>query len=374
MEELKLGALRVRGWSRGCELCWRGSKAVVFITGLCNLYSSCFYCTISSWRRGRDVQFVDEIEVKDVSDVIAELRAIDAEGMSVTGGEPALVLDRVLRYIKIVRGELGAKLHIHMYTNGVLMDEEKLSKLADVGLDEIRFHSWDDDVWNLVEAAQDSGLCVGFEMPAIPLSPYIRRLKDLALHLDRGGGRFLNLNELEFSEMNRKELLHMGLKPSPESEVAVSGSRDAAKDVLSFVERNTGIDGYFCPAAQKDYQMWTRWRRRAKRAAESYEDVTEDGTVFRVELSGSKLLLRRITHALHGEDFAVSGEKVMMPLNTFKKLVEEDLVDLNDLECFGVEYAPLPGRRIEVARYPCSFLLRSLKKDFEVKARKQQSS
>jgi len=361
LEELELGALRVRGWSRGCELCWRGSKVVVFVTGLCNLYNSCFYCTISPWRRDRDVQFVDEIEIKNTDDIIAELKAVDAEGMSITGGEPTLVLDRVLKYVKVVKEEFGARFHIHMYTNGTLMDEKKLSKLADVGLDEIRFHSWDEKAWNLVEVARDCGLCAGFEMPVIPMSPYIRRLKDLALHLDRMGGGFLNLNELEFGEANRKKLLRMGLKPSSESEVAVSGSKEVAKDILNFVERNTGIKGYFCPAIQKDYQMWVRWRRRARRTAESYEDVTEDGTIFRVELCGNDSLLRKIIHALHGKSFAVSEGKVVMPLDTFKKLVEEGLVDLNNLECFGVEYAPLPGRRIEVARYPCSFLMRSLR-------------
>ena len=83
MRRLAHGALAVRGRSHSCDLCLRGSKLVLFITGICPRYGECFYCTIGPGRRGRDIVLADEIEVRSDDDVLWEARAIGAEGAGI---------------------------------------------------------------------------------------------------------------------------------------------------------------------------------------------------------------------------------------------------------------------------------------------------
>jgi pyruvate formate-lyase activating enzyme-like uncharacterized protein len=70
----------------GCRLCTKGSKMVLFVTGLCD--SSCYYCPISQEKSGRDVVFADEMPVIDEADILFEAKAIRSEGAGISGGDP----------------------------------------------------------------------------------------------------------------------------------------------------------------------------------------------------------------------------------------------------------------------------------------------
>lgn len=356
MEELPLGALRVRGWSKGCELCWEGAKIVLFVTGRCPLYSSCPYCTISEWRRGKDIVMVDENPVSMDEDVLREAHLISALGAGITGGEPSLVPERVAHYVKLLKERFGRSFHIHMYTNSLGIDEDSLSTLREAGLDEIRFHSWDKRLWNKMKLALDMGFIVGAEMPSIPEKPWINRLKELASFLDRIGASYMNLNELEFTPSNRERLLGMGLRPRLDSEVAVQGSAEAAKEVLGFVERKTGIMGYYCPALQKEYQMRMRWIRRARRVAKEYEEPTEDGTLIYGEVSGHREALMYISMKYGGS--IVEGKLLMDPYR-FQEAAEE--VKSMGLDGRLVEVMPTDDRK-ELQAFPLDFVLREMRR------------
>jgi len=343
MEKLKFGALRVRGWSKGCELCWKGAKMVLFITGICPLYGECFYCTISERRRGKDIVFADEVEVKKDEDILREAELISARGAGITGGEPTLVPDRVISYTKILKERFGSNFHIHLYTNGLML-RESIKAFSDVGVNEIRLHSWDESRWSVIREIKDFGMQAGAEIPAIPDERYEEKIKRLALELDRMGADFLNLNEMEFSDSNRISLLSLGFKPDELSEVAVKGSRNLAEKILEFIEKETGIYGYFCPAIQKDYQMWMRWKRRSKKVALPFETPTRDGTLLRIEVKNpSERILK-----LAGSIAHIDGDRVFLPLEILDELDEIE-------ECYIVECAPTDDR-IELARYPCKLL------------------
>ncbi len=357
MEELPLGALRVRGWSRGCELCWEGAKAVLFVTGRCPLYETCPYCTISGWRRNRDLVMVDENPVSDDEDLLREIQLISALGVGITGGEPSLVVERVARYVRLLKERFGRKFHTHMYTNGWGIDERSLSLLREAGLDEIRFHSWDRRIWNKMKPALDEGFAVGAEMPSIPGEPWESKLRELAIHLDRIGAGFLNLNELEFTPSNRDRLLSMGFRPRVDSEVAVMGSAEAARRVLEYIERETGIMGYYCPAMQKEYQVRMRWYRRAQNVAREYEEPTDEGTLVYGEVEGPKEALLYLSTKHGGE---ISGGKLLMNPHTFQEIADE-IVRMG-LTGRLVEVMPTDERKV-LQIFPIDFLLREMRRN-----------
>ena len=121
----------------GCQLCRQGAKMVLLITGLCR--RRCFYCPLSSEKRGRDVVFADEMPVEEMPHIIEEAEAIDALGTGITGGDPLLVLSRTLRVIELLKRHFGDEHHIHLYT-GTPASMEQVQSLAQAGLDELRFH------------------------------------------------------------------------------------------------------------------------------------------------------------------------------------------------------------------------------------------
>ncbi|HID73677.1 MAG TPA: radical SAM protein, partial [Thermoplasmata archaeon] len=100
----------------GCALCEKGAKMVLLVTGLCDC--ACWYCPLSDRKRGRDVVFANERQIRpeDTEALLHEARMIDTLGTGLTGGDPAVVSDRALRYIEVLKEAFGPGHHIHMYT------------------------------------------------------------------------------------------------------------------------------------------------------------------------------------------------------------------------------------------------------------------
>ena len=113
-KEIEGDSLLVGKLPLGCTLCTKGSKMVLFVTGLCD--SSCYYCPISQEKSGRDVVFADEMPVADEADILFEVKAINGEGAGISGGDPLCDLDRTLKYIRLLKKEHGLEFHLHLYT------------------------------------------------------------------------------------------------------------------------------------------------------------------------------------------------------------------------------------------------------------------
>ena len=69
---------------KGCQLCVKGEKLVLFITGLCP--RNCFYCPISDQKYKKDVIYADEWLVKKEEEIIEEARLIGAKGAGIKAG------------------------------------------------------------------------------------------------------------------------------------------------------------------------------------------------------------------------------------------------------------------------------------------------
>jgi len=291
---------------KGCQLCTKGAKLVLFVTGMCG--RGCYYCPLSERRRDKDVTYANERPVKSKRDIIKEAELIDALGTGLTGGDPSLRFGRVLSYIRLLKRRFGKNHHIHMYCGGDLSIEQ-LRKLKRAGLDELRFHTWSAKP---VEQALKVGIRAGVEIPAIPGT--FRRTTKLFRELDRIRCTFVNLNEMEFSDTNLVELKARGFKIKSDESMAVKGSEEFARKVLNWAARNTHLNIHYCPSALKDnVQLRNRLRRRAKNVARPHEVINEDG-----------LLVKGIIHGLPDDKLTAVRRRLIRSYKIPKELVVID--------------------------------------------------
>ncbi|WP_202320307.1 radical SAM protein [Archaeoglobus neptunius] len=250
----------------GCRLCRRGSKLVLFVTGKC--MHSCFYCPISKERSGRDVIYANERKVRSIEDFLEEAELMGADGVAITGGEPLLKIERVAEFLKIAK-ELD--MHVHLYTS-LPAGEEKLRKLRK--LDEIRFHPPEllkpEAYADSIRAAKKLGMDAGFEIPALRFD---ERIVEIANDLDA----FLNVNQLEVSETNWREIVGRGY--------AVKDYYVETPEVIKAYEKASKF--HYCSARFKDVaQFRRRLIRMAMNHPEFYE-ITGDGTVVCCRIDGN---------------------------------------------------------------------------------------
>jgi hypothetical protein len=291
---------------KGCRLCIKGAKLVIFVTGLCK--RGCYYCPLSEGRRDKDVIYANERPVKSKRDIIEEAELIDALGTGITGGDPSLRLRRVLSYIRLLKRRFGKRHHIHMYCGGEL-SVGQLRRLKRAGLDELRFHTWSAKP---VELALKAGIRAGVEIPAIPGT--FRLTTKLLRELDRIHCPIVNLNELEFSDTNLTELKARGFEIKSDESMAVRGSEEFARRVLEWAAKNTRLNIHYCPSALKDnVQLRNRLRRRAKNVARPHEVITEDG-----------LLVKGIIRGLPKDKLTAVCRRLIKDYNIPEKLIVID--------------------------------------------------
>jgi uncharacterized protein len=289
LQPVPMDGFRIGSLAEGCVLCEEGAKLVLFVSGDCHY--TCYYCPISKARRNQDFAYADEVKVdpraSDAIDrIVAEGRSIDAKGTGITGGDPMYHPDRVIEYIRALKAAFGPNHHIHLYTQ-IDFEDAWLQRLADAGLDEIRFHPHPDhwarmqESWHsrLVPKALATGMEVGIEIPAIPgkEDPTLALLE----WADAAGVQFANLNEFEWSEGNSYNMKVKGFEPASDENATIQGSRQMAQAVaLRFARRKLAV--HYCSSPFKDrIQLGQRLLRRAKNVARPWEIITEDGTLLR---------------------------------------------------------------------------------------------
>lgn len=261
----------------GCKHCFKGSKMVLFVTGKCG--TGCFYCPVSFEKKGKDVVYTNERKVRTDKDILEEARMMDATGTGITGGDPLMNMKRTLKVISLLKEEFGKEHHIHLYTSTI--DKEKVSQLIEAGLDEIRFHpplkSWKSMEDTELPEITKMDIDVGIEVPSLP--DHEDDLEALIVSVKRMKIKFVNLNELEFSESNWEMMDDNGYEIRDDISAAVLGSKELA---LRMIDKHDDMRIHFCPSNFKDsVQLRNRLIRRANHIAEEYDVVTDDGTIVR---------------------------------------------------------------------------------------------
>ena len=268
------------GEAEGCVQCQAGSKLVLFVTGKCHW--GCAYCPLSENRRESPDMFANERRCSTWDEVIEEGRAMDATGTGITGGDPMLDLERSLEAIRALKDAFGPAHHIHLYTS-IPIDAAVAERLAEAGLDELRFHLLNLQTANYVDsitAAANAGITTGVELPCEPdkedaLRQVVADLCDLPV-------AFLNLNELEITTGNVEKMDVRGFNLAGGLSAAAEGSADLGHALKALAEDlDAPYHLKFCTAHYKDAgQLRHRFKRRAAITMRPYEVLSEDDTLL----------------------------------------------------------------------------------------------
>jgi pyruvate formate-lyase activating enzyme-like uncharacterized protein len=344
--------------SPACRMCAKGSKMVVLVTGLCS--TKCYYCPLSFKKGGTDRIFADEWELDDEHDtkkLVREAEYIDATGAGITGGDPLLVWQRVRTYITLLKETFGESFNIHLYTSA-LKNADHLSDLVAAGLDEVRFHplpnTWkkmsNSPIEKTIDGMLNSSIDVAIEIPVLPQKE--QDIIALISWADQQGVRWVNLNELEFSERNCEAFRCRGYEVKNEISAAVKGSQETAIKILRMTQsQSLRIGVHYCSVSFKDgVQLKNRISRRARHIAKPYDVITKDGTLLKGAIYPSGISLRNLQILLK-EMYKVPPH--LLFVDTTKKRVElapwllekiAPKLSKKQYRCFIVEEYPTADR------------------------------
>jgi len=280
MKKTPWGSSYTGSLSRGCQQCIAGEKLVVLVTTECS--SNCFYCPLSVERKTSPYSFANERPIKNIEDLRTEASNMEARGASMTGGDPLEHHSflKTLEFCKFLKQTYSESFHIHLYTRG--KEIENLSILKPY-LDEIRFH-----VLNIqkdlpkIELATQFDLDVGIEVPVVPTKGFSYYC-DLISHFtsilpNKNHFYFVNLNELEISETNYRNLLAHGLNYDQNNPSAIEGSAKLGEKVVKWASDSISTPVHYCSLSTKDsVQLPNRIYRIAKNVKLFSDVIIPDG-------------------------------------------------------------------------------------------------
>lgn len=270
--------------SPGCRICGEGGWSCLFINGRCNV--RCFYCPTSQEEVG--LPTTNTVEFRTPADYVAYLERFGFSGASISGGEPFLTFPRSLAFVAAIKKRFGAAMHVWLYTNGTLVDGEKLRRLQDAGLDEIRF-----DIGATAYRLDPLRPAVGtiptvtVEIPAI--AEDLELLKGKMVEMRDTGVNHLNLHQLRLTPYNLPKLLPRGYRYLHGEKVTVLDSELAALELLHYaIDRQIGLPVNYCSFVFKNrYQGLAARRRNASFLIKPFETLTANGYIRTLTLLGS---------------------------------------------------------------------------------------
>ncbi len=262
---------------RGCQLCVKGEKSVLFVTGMCS--RNCFYCPLSDLRKNKDVSYANERKFEDVSQLIKEIKLSNSKGCSLTGGDPLIKLDKTILFAKTLKKEFGKKFHIHIYLSTKLVDEKNLRELSKC-VDEVRFHP---NLQNSIDAeikkiSLAKGLWarknIGIELPMFPnqSKQIFRFIKKVSPYIS-----FVSFNELEVGEYSEKTM-NRKYKTNKDGYTVKSSINEGEKLIKKLEKEKLHLNIHLCTAELKN---WHQYKNRLKKhAIFPFSKKTSDGTII----------------------------------------------------------------------------------------------
>ncbi len=287
--------LAVGDLSPGCRTCIAGRISWLCVTMQCNL--RCWFCHAKLEKSPGTAETVDLLQMGDPEGFAEYAVRAGIEGVGIIGGEPLMVLDRTLAYLRELKRRLGDRLYVWLYTNGKLLGAAEAERLQAAGLDEIRF--------NLAAIGYDLRPCevaagkfrVTVEIPAIPEDESVRaellpRLAEIGvehLHLHQVYGTQVNHEALEKRDYTFAEGKVVESAVSAMATLAAAARSDSSPSVM------------YCSAPYKKWSVPRGHRFRAAPFVRSPRDsVTAAGYLRRLSITGPTESLDRLARRLAG--------------------------------------------------------------------------
>ena len=245
--------------SPGCQLCKSGEWDCLFVTSECNL--DCRFCISPFQNHSIPLSALG----RDVQELMLNYRKAGIRGSSFSGGEPFVRFDELLNWLCVLKKEFPDN-YCWIYTNAVLASEEKIDRLADSGLHEIRVNTAatgynHPDIMRILEYSANR-LQVTVEIPLIRKDYELLRsaLKDYT----SAGMTYPNVHELmrECNTPSRNlndEMFTPFIFPDGHETAVSADSREIVQDMLRFLsDPNLSCNLNFCSTVNKLRQLRKR--------------------------------------------------------------------------------------------------------------------
>lgn len=265
-----------RRLSPGCALCGRGNWSCLFINNICN--ARCFFCPTR--QDTQDDPGTSTLTFSDPEEYADYLERFGFEGASISGGEPLMTLEKTLQFVSTLRRRFGEGMYLWMYTNGTLLTTDSVRRLADAGLDEIRFNIVATG-YDLTSLRMAIGVIpsVTVEIPAVPEDMEIVKAK--LEELSEAGVAYLNLHQIRCTTHNRDNLAGRGYTFLHGPQVGILESELAALRIMDHARENhidLGIN--YCSLIYRHrFQTRAARQRWARHMVKPFEAVTHAGLI-----------------------------------------------------------------------------------------------
>ena len=284
--------------SKGCFLCSTAKAHKWIIENKCN--AACFYCV---YGLGPNINKNIDLDSKTrtLKDIIEYIRINNLEGLSITGGEPLLKYNYLLKSIKTIK-ETFKDIYMWLYTNGILLTEEKIILLKKAGLDEIRI-----DIaavnYNLDKVKLASNhILTAVEFPAIPEDTL--KLKKTIKNLALLNINHCNLIQLEMSIYNFEEFnkRNYHIYPTQESPVVIESELCALEIMEYAVSNNIDLPIHYCGFPYREKNRHPPPISKLK----NYESLSKINYLRTISIDGVPLVLT------HNNEFLDSNIKSLL--------------------------------------------------------------
>ncbi|MDD2907728.1 MAG: radical SAM protein [Candidatus Gracilibacteria bacterium] len=279
--------------SVGCTYCTLGQGCTVVLSYKC--HRDCFFCYEETPLTPKVI--IDPYDKKDMDNIY---KIIDDsfsnpanKTLAVTGGEPLLFIDKIYEIFEYINEKYPGK-HKRIYTTGEFLNDEKLQKLKDLGLDELRFSIKPGEEPNiaLYKMAKKYVKHVLIEMPIMPYTKDY--MIDILTKIDNEkciDG--INLNELTFNNLNKEKYKQNNLfldLPSDEKEIyhryydiskieiGVYGSKLLALELIDyFSNKNASFFMHYCDLDTVSNHHFLYKKANAKNKKINFSQITKYG-------------------------------------------------------------------------------------------------
>lgn len=252
--------------SPGCQSCKNGTWFCLYVGYKCN--ADCWYCPQGDQKcKNNQIDHPKAMQRLWMDDIKLSLDTVKKEtiqGISYSGGEPFLYLDKIINMCSYITRE-HPEIYQWIYTNGLLVTVNKLQILKDIGIKEIRFHleafDFNKEILKIVKEAVNIMDLVTIETPATPnLKNWLIEEKNIHI-LEDFGIHQLNLSELYYIDEKKYQDVdrYIYTSMSRGQHISPTYSRIITYDIIDYIiENKINIICNDCSHQSRDAQIITR--------------------------------------------------------------------------------------------------------------------